>query len=372
MINKKRLIRNFMDLVRIDSPSKQEAAVVKRVKADLKKLGLKPVEDNAGKKFGGSAGNVFATLNGTVPGAPVIFLNAHLDTVSPGRGIKPRRRGGYIESDGTTILGADNKAGVAIILEVLRFIRENDVPRGDIKAVFTVSEEIGLYGAKYMRRKAISADFGLTLDGGEIDEIINRAPSQDNISARIRGRAAHAGVHPEDGINAIKVASHAVSSMKLGRIDPETTANIGIIKGGVATNIIPDLVKLKGEARSHSIKKLARQVDHMKRKFSSACKKFGARLEMKRTSAYRSFFVSGRDPLLKLAVKSARLAGIKPRVVATGGGSDANIFNAMGIPTIIIGTGADRVHTTKERVSVRQMVQSVRFVIEIIREASNA
>ncbi len=170
---------------------------------------------------------MIAYVKGKIKGGPVILLNAHLDTVNPGKGIKPKIQGGRIKTDGTTILGADDKAGVAVILELLRTLKEKKISHCDLRIVFTVAEEIGLLGAKLLKPKDIEADIGYTLDGGQVDKIIHKAPTQYNLQAEIIGRAAHAGVHPERGINAIKIASQAISRMKLGRIDRETTANIG-------------------------------------------------------------------------------------------------------------------------------------------------
>ncbi len=313
---------------------------------------------------------MWSEVKGNLKDVPKILLNVHLDTVSPGEGVNPQIRKGYIGSNGTTILGADNKAGIAVILEVIRSLREDSIPHGDIILLFTVAEEIGLLGSKNLSKKNFDADFGFTLDGGDVPEIINQAPSQDNIEAEVYGKAAHAGVHPEEGISAIKVASVAISKMKLGRIDAETTANIGVIKGGVATNIIPEKVELKGEARSHNPKKLKKQIEHMEGILSEACRKHKARLKLKVAPAYRSFKIEKNNPLLKLIIGVAKAAKLKPKVKRTGGGSDANIFNALGIPTLILGTGADRVHTTQERVAIDDMVSSAKFVLEIIKEVS--
>jgi len=371
MTKKNRVLNRFLKLVRIDSPSRHEKAVVKHVRAELRKMGYRSEEDRAGKRIGGDAGNVWVFVKGNVPDAPRIMLNAHLDTVAPGKNIKPRVRNRYVVSDGTTILGGDNKAGVAVLMETLKRLKEEKTRHGDITVLLTISEEIGLLGSKSVSRKKLKADFGFTLDGGDIDEIINSSPSQDNLRCSIFGKAAHAGVRPEEGISAIKVASEAIAGMKLGRLDDETTANIGKIKGGVATNIIPDRVDLRGEARSHNPKKLKTQIDHMKNRLVRACRKIGARLDIKISHSYRSFKIDRNSRLLKLAVKAAKSLNIKPIVKGTGGGFDANIFNSLGVPTVIIGTGADRVHTTRERVSIPQMQKSVQLVMKIISEVAS-
>src|SRR3989338_11179715 len=237
MINKRRLVRTFKRLVRIDSLSLHEGKMVRYLKKELRSIGIRSFE--MGKVRGGEVGNLIAFLPGKGLSHPRIMLNAHVDTVSPGKKIKPFEKSGYIYSDGSTILGADNKAGVTAILEILRVIKEKKLAHPPLRFIFTVAEEIGLLGAKALPEKVLNAEIGLTLGGGDIDQIIVKAPSQYNLSATIIGRAAHAGIHPEEGINAIRVASEAIAKMKLGRIDKETTSNIGVIKGGTATNIIP-------------------------------------------------------------------------------------------------------------------------------------
>lgn len=362
MINKRRLVNTFKELVKIDSLSHKEGDVIAYLQKELRKLGLKYYQ--AGRPKEGEAGNLIVNIPGR---GPRILLNAHVDTVSPGKNIKPIERRGYIVSDGKTILGADNKAGVAVILEILRVLKERKLAHPSLRIIFTVAEETGLFGAKALPENVLSADFGITLDGGDINEIIYKAPSQYNVTAAVLGKAAHAGVHPEEGINAIKIASTAISKMKLGRIDRETTANIGVIKGGRATNIIPEEVELKGEARSHDPGKLKRQIAHMKKALLQACSKNKAKLRIKTELVYRSFEIKKAEEVLKLAVSAVKKAGIKPILKQTGGGSDANIFNAAGVPTVIMGVGADRVHTTSERIAIQDMVKGAEIVLRILK-----
>jgi len=366
MINKRRLVRTFKKLVRIDSPSLKEGRVVKYLKKELRALGLRPYL--AGRVKNGEVGNLVADIPGRGMRRPRILINAHLDTVRPGKNIKPIEKGGYIVSDGTTILGADNKAGVSVILEVIRVLVEEERTCPPLRVVFTVAEEIGLFGAKALPEKVLSADFGITMDGGDIDGIIYKAPSQYNITAVIHGKAAHAGIHPEEGVNAIKVAAVAIAKMKFGRIDKETTSNIGVIKGGKATNIIPDEVEVKGEARSHDFRKLKREVEHMEKTFLKTCAKYRARLKLKVELCYRAFEVKRSEKLLRMAAAAVKRAGLKPDIRQTGGGSDANIFNEAGVPTVIMGAGADRVHTTSERVAVADMAKSTEIVLTLLEE----
>ena len=364
MINKRRLINTFKQLVRIDSLSLREGAINKFLKHELRALGLRARE--VGRVRGGEAGSLVAFLPGRDMTKPCLLLNAHTDTVSPGRRIKPVEKNGVIRSDGKTVLGADNKAGVAAILEIVRTIGEKKLPHPPLRVIFTAAEEIGLNGAKALPDKYLKADFGLALDGGEIAEVINRAPSQYSLTAGITGRAAHAGLHPEDGINAIKVASEALARMKVGRIDSETTANIGLIKGGQATNIVPAEVELRGEARSHNAAKLDRQVKHMERTLLKACRKYRARLNLKVERAYKSFVIKEDNKFLAFVLASFRRSGLKPVVKRTGGGSDANIFNERGVPSIILGVGADKVHTLQENIRTGDLVKGTENALSVI------
>jgi len=366
MINKRRLINSFKKLVRIDSPSYHEAQVVKYLKKELRAIRIKGIE--VGKTPEGEAGSLAAYIPGNGANRPCVLLNAHVDTVAPGKKIRPIEKGGYIYTDGSTILGADNKAGVAAILEVLKVLKAKKLPHPPLRVIFTVAEEIGLHGAKALPDKVVKADFGLTLDGGDIDRLICKAPTQYNLTATIIGRTAHAGIHPEEGINAIKVASEAIAGMKLGRIDKETTSNIGIIKGGTATNIIPEIVELKGEARSHDRKKLERQVEHMERALLKACQKHRARLKLKVERMYRSFELGEKSSFLSIVVAGMKATGIEPRITQTGGGSDANIFNERGIPTAILGVGADHVHTNREQIKIDDLVKGTEAILNILKE----
>ncbi|MCX5725683.1 MAG: M20/M25/M40 family metallo-hydrolase [Candidatus Saganbacteria bacterium] len=366
---KNKLLKTFLTLVRIKGVSLHEGEIVKFLKKELMKLGIKAYTDNAGKKIGGEVGNLIAEVKGNIPGAPKILINSHLDTVFLEKEVRPRISGGCVYSDGTTVLGADNRAGISVILEALKVLKETKVPHGDILIIFTVAEELGLLGSKNLDKR-IKADFGFTMDGGDIFEVINQAPAQKNFKVEVIGKAAHAGIHPEEGVSAIKVASEAIASMKLGRIDRETTANIGIIKGGVATNIIPEKVFLKGEVRSHSDKKLKKQLDHILSSLKKASRKHSAKLKVKVTTAYRSFFVEKNRPCLLIAQRAARNVGVKTTIKRTGGGFDANNFNLRGIPVVILGTGADRVHTKKERLKINDMVLSAKLLLEVIKESA--
>jgi len=361
MINKKRLINTFKTLVRIDSLAYKEAKVMAYLEKELKKLGLK--SSFQGKPKEGEIGNLIATVPGQ---GKRILLNAHVDTVTPGKKIKPIQEGKYIFSDGKTVLGADDKTGVAVILEVLRVLKEKKLKHLPLKVIFTVAEETGLVGARCLPKRAFKGEFCITLDHDRPNEIVYKAPAQQNITAKIYGKSAHAGIHPELGLNAIKVAAVAIAKMRFGRIDKETTSNIGIIEGGKATNIIPDRVVIKGEARSHNPKKLEREIEQMKRVLTETCTKHGARVKIKVEKVYHSFEIKKSAKVVRLASDAIIKAGLKPVYKQTGGGSDANIFNAAGVPTVILGSGMHQVHTTKEYANINEIIKGAEVLLNMV------
>lgn len=367
MIIRDRLVKEFIELVSIDSISLDERKMADSIKSRLEAMGIDVVEDDAGSRIGGNCGNLICSLKGN-PGKLPILLMAHMDTVVPGKGKKPIVKGDKITSDGTTILGGDDIAGVAIILEVLRVIKENSINHGDIQVVFTVAEEVGLLGAKNLDYGRINARYGFVLDGGgDIGTVAIKAPSQNNMEVKIYGKAAHAGVEPEKGISAIEIAAEAISGMKLGRIDDETTANIGIIHGGKATNIVCDTVEIKAEARSRNEEKLKQQTDHMRECFENAATRRGGKVDFKIFKEYPSYNINERDEIIEILNAAARSAGIELKLEGTGGGSDTNIVNSKGIKAVDLSVGMNKVHSVEEEISINDMVKAASFVLEIIK-----
>jgi tripeptide aminopeptidase len=373
MVNRERVLAEFFELVSIRCSTRAEREVADVVKAKLAALGLAVDEDDVGGRIGGSCGNVLAILKGNVAGAPVLMLSAHLDCVEPCGGIKPQLKDGVITSGGDTVLGADDKSGVVGILEALRVIRETGAAHGDIQVVFTVAEEGGVNGSKNMNRELLAADFGYVLDsGGAPGRIINAAPGQDSIKVIIRGKTAHAGVAPEEGINAIVVAGKAMAELRQGRIDDETTANVGIIKGGQATNIVPDYVEIACEARSRNKAKLAAQTKHMVDTFERVAAANGAKAEITVRTAYDPYVLTADMPVAALARQAAESIGLTPVFEATGGGSDANFFNAFGVPSAVLGTGMSKVHTTAEFIKEADLYKTAELVVAIINTVAKA
>lgn len=376
MIAKDRLVNEFMELVRVDSETKHEQEISRVLKQKFEALGLQVSEDDAAAKTGHGAGNLFAIWEAdrADTAAPTIFFTCHMDTVTPGVAIKPQLDADdYIRSDGTTILGADDKAGISAIFEAIRVVQEQSIPHGRIQFVITVGEESGLLGARALDASRLEAKFGYALDSnGAIGDIAVAAPTQAKVTIKMYGRSAHAGVNPEDGISAIQVAAKAIARMPLGRIDEETTANIGRFEGGGATNIVCDFVKLDAEARSIVQDKLDRQIEAMRKAVESAAEEFGARGELESEIIYPAYRYDDEDPVVQLAKKAIVAIGRTPRTFHSGGGSDANIFNGLGIPTVNLAVGYEHIHTTKEQIKVEDLVKTTELVVEIIKQAASA
>lgn len=368
MVNKDRVLREFYELAKIYCASGTEREVADVVKTKLTGMGLVVTEDNVQEQFGGNCGNVIALFKGNVPDAPAVMFNAHLDCVQPCAGIEPVLKDGVITSAGDTILGADDKAGVVTILEALRVITETGARHGDVEVIFTVCEDGGLKGSKYIDKAGLKAQFGYSLDsGGAPGEIVTMAPGQNSITATVYGKTSHAGLAPEAGINAIVVAGRALAELKQGRIDFETTANVGVISGGVATNIVPDKVVMKCEARSRNLAKLDAQTAHMKETFERIAAAHGARAEVIVEKAYDPFVVPEDAPVVKLFTQAADSVGFKVNITASGGGSDANYFNAYGVSTAVLGVGMSKAHTTAEYIKEEHLYQSAEMVLAIIK-----
>lgn len=367
MVNKERMVKEFIELTSIDSLTRQERQMADCLTKKLKDMGYEVYEDNAGEKIGGNAGNIICTVKGTKQVSPVILMS-HMDTVTPGIGKKAVIDGDYIKSDGTTILGGDDLAGAECILETLRVLKEDNIEHGDIQIAFSIAEEGGLMGAKNLDYSKIYAKYGFVLDGGgNIGSVAVTAPSQNKIEVTIHGKAAHAGMEPEKGISAIQIASEAISNMKLGRIDEETTANVGIIGGGRATNIICDMVEIKAEARSRNLKKLESQTAHMKECFEKACEKFGGKADINIELMYPPYSIDKSADIIKILDKAAKSLNIDLILEATGGGSDTNIINGKGIQAVDLSVGMDKVHSVEEQILISDLVKSAEFLIEVIK-----
>jgi len=367
MVNEKRLIESFMELVKIDSISRKERNLADFLIEKLEDLGLDVIVDQAGEKIKSNSGNIIARLKGNIKKATPIMFSAHMDTVVPGKNISPLCDGERIVSIGKTILGADNKAAIAALLETLHILKENNIPCGDIEIVFSICEEIGLQGAKNLNISELKSQIGFVLDaGGRVGKIITTAPSQNSLKIIIHGKSAHAGANPEEGINAIQVAGFALSGMNLGRIDEETTANIGVISGGKATNIVPDKVTLKGEVRSRNEEKLEKYTEKLKKITEDTAQKFKAKAEIKVNEEFQRYNLSPDDQVVKIAIKAVKDIRLEPTLCPTGGGSDANVFNKKGLPSVVLAVGMEKAHTLEEFILIEDLKNTSECILSII------
>lgn len=373
MVNKERVLNEFFELVRITCRTKAEREVADTLKNKIAAYGweVSVSEDDVGQKIGGNCGNMFFYFKGNVSGAPRLLLSAHLDCVEPSAGVEPVLKDGIITSAGDTILGGDDKAGVVAIMEALRVIHEQNLPHGDIQVVFTVAEEGGVNGSKNMDPSWLKADFGFALDSsGAPGKIVTEAPGQNKIDVIMHGKTAHAGLAPEEGINAIVVAGKALAELQQGRIDEETTANVGLIKGGGATNIVPDKVEIFCEARSRNPEKLAEQTKRMVDTFERVAAANGAKAEVSVKKAYGPFVLVADSAAVQTAVKAAEAVGLTPTIESTGGGSDANFFNTYGVPTAVLAVGMSKVHTTDEYIKEADLYRTAEWMVAIIQAAA--
>lgn len=367
MINEERILERFLEYIQIDSPTKSEREFADFLMKEMEKIGFEVRMDNAGESVGSNSGNVIGKLKGNTDGETILF-SAHMDTVSPGIGIKPQIKDGVIYSDGTTVLGGDDKAGIAAVLEAIETMKENDIAHGDIEVVFSIFEEGGLFGAKNLEYDKLDAKIGFVLDsGGAPGKIINQGPAQDKIDVTFVGKTAHAGVAPEEGISAIEIAAEAISNMNLLRIDEETTANIGTISGGEATNIVTERVSIEAEARSLDNDKLAAQVEHMVKCCEDAAEKFNGSVEVDIEHAYSAFLVEEDHMIIDKAKEACANLDFETTIVPSGGGSDTNILNANGISALNLGVGMSKVHTTEEYLAIKDLEDAGKLVLELIK-----
>lgn len=380
-VNYDRLKQIFLELVQIDSLSRKEHDVAMRLKREIESVGAETCFDGAGERVKGNTGNLIGRIKGNRAGAPPLLLCAHMDTVGPGEGVKPLVEGDIIRSDGTTVLGGDDKSGCAIICEALHQLREQDLPHGPIDVVFTICEEVGLLGAKHLDLNLIAAREGLVYDSDSPGYLFVRAPGAYMVKFVVRGLEAHAGMVPERGISAIKVASEAIATMRLGRIDDETTANLGLIRGGRALNIVPNEVTVRGEARSRDAAKLKAQVDHMVECFKQAVARASVTLEGKLYQAalehvtapeYEAMNVPTDAPIVRKVIEAALRTGRVVKPEATGGGCDANVLNHRGLVVANLGTGMRDIHTVREWLDVNDMISTAEVTVELIKLQAGA
>ena len=351
MINRDRLVQTFCDLVRIDSPSGEEGLMASNLTKRLEALGLTVLHDDYG--------NLIANDGGENP----LILSAHMDTVEPGRGINPSVDGHRIVSDGTTILGGDCKAGVTAILEALESIKEDGAKHNPIEVVFTREEETGLQGAFNLDFSRITGKEAVVFDGeGPVSRITSSSPTYIGFDIEITGRAAHAGVEPEKGLSAIHITADLISHLPQGRLDHETTFNIGLIEGGSTRNTVPETTTLIGEFRSMNVETL----DDLKLQITSAIQKVKAKfpeavIEEHTHQQFESYTLSNEDKTTKLVQSTLERLGLKPVMEGSGGGTDGNVFRLNGIDAVVVGMADHEMHTVREYVTIPDLVDAAHF-----------
>ena len=364
-----RLTELFLELTALASPSRHERSVADAIIHHLAAVGVDVCEDDTGRRIDGDAGNLWCVVRGT-GATPCLALGAHMDTVELSGELQPQLVGGVFSNKAHTILGSDDKAAVVAMLHATELLVHTGEPFPTYEMFFTVSEETGLVGAKHLGEHVLSSPFAAVLDSsGPVGGITVKAPSQQGLQAVFRGRAAHAGVEPERGRSAILGAAKAIAAMKLGRVDDETSANIGIIHGGTASNIIPDYCEIKGECRSHNDEKLAHTAAAMVDALQEGAAHAGVDVDIALVHEYRAFALTGRAPVVKLAKAAVAALGLEPRLLTGGGGSDANILNARGLPSVNLDAGMMQVHSPDEYLTLDDLDRLCRLTLEMIRLA---
>ncbi|MET0939637.1 MAG: M20/M25/M40 family metallo-hydrolase [Gaiellaceae bacterium] len=350
-----RVLDLFLELAAIPSPPGEERAVADRVTEELRSLGLDVDEDETGPSIGSTMGNLYTRLEPAGDGTP-IFLCAHLDTVPPEGPIEPVVEDGVVRNAAGTILGADNKAAVAAIVEAARRVSSEGMPHAGLELVFTAKEEVGLRGAYAFDHTRLHAELGYVYDqAAPIGEIIIGAPWAASLEVAFRGSPAHAGMYPEEGRSAIAAAARAIADLRLGRIDEETSANVGVIEGGTARNIIPEHCTVKAEARSHDEAKLADVVREMEEAFAFAAALGECEVETLIDRSYRGYRFRKDEPAVALAGRALEHCGFTPSYALTGGGADANVFNERGIPCVTLANAMAEIHTPDEHIAVADL-----------------
>ncbi len=363
----------FVELARVPSPPGQERAVADQVVEYLRSLALSVDEDDAGARIDSTIGNLLCRIESTGEGTPLFFC-AHLDTVPPEGPIEPVVDDGIVRNAGRTILGADNKAAVASMLEATRRIVAENRSHGGIELLFTPKEEVGLRGAAAFDQGRLRAKLGYVYDhAGPIGEVILGAPYQCKLDASFHGRAAHSGMFPEEGRSAIAAAARAIADLRLGRLDDETTANVGELHGGRARNIVPERCFFTAEARSHDEGKLGELVQEMLETITFAAQLGDCDVETQVDPSARGYRFKRDDPPVRLAAAALERSGIRPSYGLSGGGADANVFNERGLQCLNLANGMTDIHTPDERIAVadlERMVDVTLALVEVARDAS--
>lgn len=363
------IIEDFLELVKTDVQSRNERAIADLLKQKLFDLGCEVKEDGTGPLIQGNTGNIIAKLAGDAT-VPAIILNAHMDRVKNGDDIKPVITEDKITSDGTTILAADDVAGIAAILDGIRKLKSEDKPHGDVEIVLSVCEEQGVVGSRLLDYSGLKAKMAFVFDSpGGVGRIVNQAPSKSKIKVQVYGRSAHAGNEPEKGLNAIKIAAAALVQVQDGRINERTTANYGVIQGGGSVNVVCDYVEILGEVRSTATEEMRQYIEDIKKTFDKVALEFNTTISVEVEELYETFFVNEDELVSQVAKRALQAVGVEASFTPGGGGMDANNFNRAGIRAIGVATGYSKNHTLNEQLYMPDLIKAGDLVKEIICEA---
>jgi tripeptide aminopeptidase len=357
----------FVELAALPSPPGEERAVADHVLDYLSVLGLEADEDDAGEKVGSTIGNIYCRLDANGGAGEPVFFCAHLDTVPPEAAIEPVVGEDEIVRNGAgTILGADDKSAVAAMLEATARLVEEGRPHSGVELLFTPKEEVGLLGAAAFDESRLAAKVGYVYDhAGPVGEIILGAPHQQKLDVRFHGRAAHAGMYPEDGRSAIAAAARAISDLRLGRLDEETSANVGRISGGTARNVVPEWCEFAAEARSHDERKLADLIREMVDTVTFAASLEECEVETQVSGLSRGYRFRRDDLGVRRAAAALERVGREPAYVLSGGGADANVFNERGLQCVNLANGMTDIHTPDERIAVADLHEMVEVTLAL-------
>ncbi len=360
------ILRDFLDLVGQDAASRNERAVADMVKGKMAALGVELEEDGAGEKIGGNTGNLFGVLDGGLPRS--VLLNAHLDRVANGLGIRPVIRDGIISSDGTTILAADDLSGVAALIDSARRLKASGRKFPRVEYLFTVGEEAGLLGSKAFETSKLRSKVGYAFDSpGRLGRVVNAAPGQVGLCVEVEGLAAHAGNCPEKGVNAVIALANILSTIREGRLDPESTANFAVLDCGTkVTNIVQAYAKCRGEMRSRNPKTMDDYVRYFEKHCRESARLAGAKVTTAVTPAYKTFAIDESAPVVQAALAALRRMGVEAQVNGGGGGMDANIWNAAGIAVVGVATGYSGNHGTGEHLVLDDLLRAGELASEIV------
>ncbi len=364
-IDANRLVDLFLHLVKINAVSRRERPVADFIKQRLQQLGISFFEDNAAASIGGTAGNIIARMgNDSDPNR--LLLAAHMDTVQPTKDVQPVINNGIITSGGRTILGADNRAGVAVILYIAEFLTQQSNNHKGLELVFTAAEETGMQGIRALDFQNIKSAEGFVLDcSRDVGCYVEKTPTAVDFIVECTGKAAHSAVAPENGINAISMAGAFIEQMPVGRIDDDTVVNIGKIRGGRAVNVVPDKVEMKGEIRSFDADKISKLQRFMTIKSGQIQKKYKGNITVRTNTGFHGFFLSPKEPVVQQFHRGLKSIGLQATPLKYYGGSDANVLNQNGIKALNIGIGAGRPHSVEEHISIENLVNTARLILQL-------